>query len=403
MPNLTVKGVAATKEPGLYGDGGGLYLRIGPTGAKWWALRTVIRGKRRELGLGSVDLVPLAEAREKATAFRKIARDGGDPASDRKAAAEAIRKAEQQALMTFEEAAKRVYAALLPTWKNAKHTETWWATIETYVLPHFGKQPIHTLTSADILKALSPLWTTTPETAKRLRQRLTAIFDWAKGAGHYTGDNPVIGVDRSLPMVKRDLQHLAAMDWREVPSFIADLGDREGISARCLEFTILTAVRSGEARGATWAEIDLKEGAWLIPGERMKRGLPHRVPLSRAALEVLEKVRGLDPVLVFPSVQRGKDGAGKVMSDMVFKALTDRMGREGFTTHGFRSSFRDWCGESAKADPEVAEAALSHATGNAVSRAYARSDLFDRRRVLMDAWAAFATGANGQVVQLVRA
>lgn len=403
MPKLTVKGVAAAKEPGLFGDGGGLYLRIGPTGAKSWAFRSVIRGKRRELGLGSVDLVTLAEARERAAAFRKVARDGGDPDADRKAAAEAVRKAEEQALMTFEAAAKTVYDALLPTWKNAKHTENWWASIETLALPHFGAKPIHTLTSADILKALSPVWTTTPETAKRLRQRLTAIFDWAKGAGHYAGDNPVEGVERSLPMVKRDKGHFAAMDWRDVPAFMADLSYREGVSARCLEFAILTAVRSGEARGATWAEINWKEGAWLIPGERMKRGLPHRVPLSQAALEVLERAKGLDPVLVFPSVQRGKDGSGKPMSDMVFKALTDRMGREGFTTHGFRSSFRDWCGESAKADPEVAEAALAHATGNAVSRAYARSDLFDRRRVLMDAWAAFVSGTVGHVVQLVRA
>ena len=305
--------------------------------------------------------------------------------------------------MTFEEAARRVYTALLPTWKNAKHTETWWATIETYALPHFGKSPIHMLTSADILKALSPLWTTTPETAKRLRQRLTAIFDWAKGAGHYAGDNPVTGVERSLPMVQRVQQHLAAMDWRDVPAFMGELKGREGISARCLEFAILTAVRSGEARGAIWAEVDIKAGVWTIPGERMKRGLPHRVPLSDAVLALLDKVQGLDPILIFPSVQRGKDGAGKIMSDMVFKALTDRMGREGFTTHGFRSSFRDWCSESAKADHELAEAALAHAVGNAVSRAYARSDLFDRRRVLMDSWAQFATGAMGDVVRLVRA
>lgn len=211
------------------------------------------------------------------------------------------------------------------------------------------------------------------------------------------------GVERSLPVLKREKEHLAAMAWRSVPAFMSDLAQREGVSARCLEFAILTAVRSGEARGATWAEIDLKEGVWLIPGDRMKRGIPHRVPLSEAALDVLERAKGLDPVLVFPSVQRGTDGAGKPMSDMVFKALFKRMDRDGFTTHGFRSSFRDWCSESAKADPEVAEAALAHATGNAVSRAYARSDLFDRRRVLMDAWSAFATGTTGQVVQLVRA
>lgn len=183
MPKLTVKGVAAAKEPGLFGDGGGLYLRIGPSGAKSWAFRSVIRGKRRELGLGFVELVTLAEARERAAAFRKVARDGGDPDADRKAAAEAIEKAERQAMMTFEAAARTVYNSLLPTWKNAKHSEIWWASIESYVLPHFGKEPIHKLTSADIRKALSPIWTSTPETAKRLRQRRSAIFAWTKGAG----------------------------------------------------------------------------------------------------------------------------------------------------------------------------------------------------------------------------
>jgi integrase len=190
------------------------------------------------------------------------------------------------------------------------------------------------------------------------------------------------------------------MDWQDLPGFMADLARREGVSARTLEFIILTGVRSGEARGARWNEIE--GNIWTVPGERMKRGVPHRVPLSPDALAVLDKVRGLDEDLIFPSVQRGKDGKGKGQSVMVFKALFKRMNRDGFTTHGFRSTFRDWCSESAKAEREVAEAALSHATGNEVERAYARSDLFDRRVVLMDAWARYATGQTGDVVRMVR-
>lgn len=232
---------------------------------------------------------------------------------------------------------------------------------------------------------------------------MSTIFDWAKGAGHYPHENPVNGIKKALPTVKRRAEHMAALDWRDVPTFMDDLADREGVSARTLEFLILTAARSGEARGARWNEIDLEAREWVIPGERMKRGVPHRVPLSEAAVAVLEGVRGLDADLVFPSIQRGEKGEARPQPVMVFKALMKRMGREGITVHGMRSSFRDWCSESAHADREVAEAALSHATGNEVERAYARSDLFERRRSLMDAWSRFAVGKRGNVADLVRA
>ncbi|MDE3239188.1 MAG: site-specific integrase, partial [Paracoccaceae bacterium] len=221
--------------------------------------------------------------------------------------------------------------------------------------------------------------------------------------GHFFGDNPVDLIAVTLPKVDVTQEHLAAMPWRDVPAFTRALDAQQSTSARCLRFLILTAARSGEARGAAWSEIDFAGKVWNIPAERMKRKKPHRVPLSPEAIEVLEEMRDLDPVLVFPSPRRGKDGSGQVMSDMAFKSLFGRMGVDGFTTHGFRSSFRDWCSESAKADPELAEAALSHATGNSVTRAYARSDLFERRRDLMEAWARHATGSAGDVVQLVRA
>ena len=400
---LTVKGIEAKKEPGMYGDGGGLYLRVGPTGSKSWILRTVISGKRRELGIGSAELVTLAEARERALAMRKVARGGGDPDADRIAAQKAVMEAQRRERMTFDQAAKAVHAKLLPTWRNKKHGEVWLASIELHANPTLGKKPIHTLGRDDMLKVLEPIWAEKPETAKRLKQRLGIIFDWARGEGHYPTTSPLEELKLALPKMAASNRHLAALPWRDLPGFMAQLSAREGMSARCLEFIILTAARSGEARGARWSEIDFEGMAWNVPAERMKRGVPHRVPLSPEAIALLGQVRGLDPVFLFPSPQRARDGSGKAMSDMAFKLLFGRMGVDGFTTHGFRSTFRDWCSESAHADPELAEAALSHATGNAVTRAYARSDLFERRRALMDSWAAHATGKAGQVLQLVRA
>lgn len=401
---LTVKGVEAKREPGMYADGGGLYLRVGPTGSKSWILRTVIRGKRRELGIGSVDLVGLADARLKAVELRGVARSGGDPDAQRKAAQKAAREAHERALMTFERAAKLVHAKLLPSWRNKKHADTWISSIELHANPTIGRKPIEKVERSDVLKVLEPIWSVKVETAKRLRQRMELIFDWASGEGHYPHPNPVRGLRLALPKVATSDNHLAAMPWREVPGFWTELCDRDAISALCLRFAILTAARSIEARGARWSEIDWEGKVWNVPGERMKRGKPHRVPLPDAAVAVLEAVRGLDQDFCFPSPQREKHGKTRPMSDMAFKLLYGRMDVSGFTSHGFRSAFRDWCSESAKADPELAEAALSHATGSAVTRAYARSDLFDRRRELMEAWANFVTGETvGNVVQMVRA
>jgi integrase len=384
---LTAKTVATLKMAGSYADDDcpGLYLRIERAGSRSWVLRTIVHGRRRKMGLGSTALVGLAEAREKARVLRKVARDGGDPLAERR-----------RQRLTLRQVAEKVHAGLLPTWKNAKHAESWLASLKSYAFPTLGDRPIDTLTSADILAVLSPVWTARPETAKRVRQRLSTIFDWAIAGGHFTGQHPVAGVTRALPAVKRSSEHYEALPWQDVPAFALDLRQREGTSARLLEFAILTAARSGEARGARWDEI--AGGVWTVPASRMKRGVPHRVPLSAEALGVLDQVRGLDPVLVFPSPQRAADGSSRPASDMVFKALFTRMGRATLTAHGFRSSFRDWASESAHAPREVAEAALSHATGDATERAYARSDLLDRRRALMDRWGAFVAGRAAGVV-----
>jgi integrase len=386
----------------MYGDGGGLYLRVGPTGAKSWIVRTVIHGKRRELGIGGADLVSLAEAREKASEIRKVARSGGDPDADRKAAARAAAEAAQRNLLTFGKAAEAVHAKLLPKWKNKKHADTWLSGLQLHAFPRLGKKPIGSITRDDVLRVLEPIWTTRVETARRLRQRMHTVFQWAKDKGHFNGENPIDQIGLDLADVNRTRTHLAAMPWRDLPEFWTKLEGREGTSSACLRFLILTAARSGEARGATWAEIDFQGAMWIVPGSRMKRGIIHRVPLTAEAISILESMKGLDPVWCFPSPKRAKEGT-RPLSDMAFKLMFERMGVSGFTTHGFRSTFRDWCSEAAKADPELAEAALSHATGSAVTRAYARSDLIDRRRVLMSSWAQHATGAAGQIVQLVRA
>ncbi len=279
MKKLTVKQVSALKDPGMYSDGNGLYLRVGPTGGKSWILRTTIHGKRRELGLGSALFVSLAEARDLAFTYRKIARQGGDP--------DQIRKKES---LTFKQTALKVHKERQKGWKSEKHATAWLAMMENYAFPTLGSKPLHTIQSSDILAIISPIWETKPETARRLKQRIGVVFDWAKGNGQYTQENPVNGLRKALPNTKRTVQHMPSMPWQSVPGFMTQLGEREGVSARTLEFVILTAVRSGEARGARWEEID--GNVWHIPAERMKKGVAHRVPLSPEALAVLDKVRG---------------------------------------------------------------------------------------------------------------
>ncbi|MFC6635890.1 tyrosine-type recombinase/integrase [Sulfitobacter sediminilitoris] len=263
---LSVAKLRQIAEPGRYGDGGCLYLVVAPGGTKQWVARLTIHGRQTDLGLGGISNVTLAEAREETARLRKIARNGGDPRTER-----------SREKLTFSEAARHVYDQLRPTWKNKKHAETWLATLENYAFPSLGRRPIETISTADCLKVLSPIWTEKHETAKRLRQRIATIFDWAKGAGHYPFENPINGIEKALPTVKKSVAHMPALPWRDLPAFICDLQLREGVSARLLEFVILTAARSGEARGAKWSEID--GDSWVVPADRMKRGVEHRVPL----------------------------------------------------------------------------------------------------------------------------
>ncbi len=384
----------------MYSDGQGLYLCVAPGGTKSWILRTTIKGRRTangnpyrvEIGLGSVADVSLARAREEASPLRLQARKGINPLDERR-----------RKMLTFEQAARKVYEGLLPTWRNEKHAQTWWSTVDKHANSQFGNRPIESVTSADILEVLGPIWVERHETAKRLGQRLSTVFDWARGAGHYPNANPLDGLKKSLPPVKRRAIHMAALPWEELPAFMSELSERSGVSARTLEFIILTASRSGEARGARWSEFDFKSKVWTVPADRMKRGIEHRVPLCDEALAVLEKVRGLDDEFVFPATSRDNRGQVREQSVMVFKALLRRMRREGFTVHGFRSTFRNWCSDYQKAYRATAEAALSHATGlNDTESSYLRTDMFEDRRKLMTAWGKYTAGKSSDVVRLVQ-
>ncbi len=388
MPKLTVKLIQAINEAGRYGDGDGLYLEVGHTGSKSWILRTTVQGRRRDLGLGGISWVSLAEAREKARKFRKIAKDGGDPMAERRA---------KEGMPTFEEAARIVYDNLKPGWrKGGVHVKHWISSLERFVFPVIGQRPIDTIQSGDVLTVLTPIWHKTPETARRVKQRIRTVMAWAKGANLYPGENPVTAAEGSLPRhVAGQVQHYAAMPYDALPTFMADLATRDGIAAMALRFLILTAARSGEVRGAQWSEIDLENGVWTIPGARMKAKKDHRVPLTAEALAGLQAARGLGIDLVFPGQQRHKP-----MSDMTLTAVLKRMGRKDVTVHGFRSTFRDWAAERTNVPREIAKLCLAHFVGDAVERAYRRSDLFDKRRQLLEAWARFCSAASADVIEI---
>lgn len=384
---LTVNKVRSLDEPGRYSDGNCLYLVVAPGGSKSWVARLTIRGRQTDLGLGGVSYVSLAEARDEAARLRKMARQGADPRTERR-----------REVLTFEEAAWRVHDGLRPTFKSEKHAELWYSSLKIHALPQLGGMALEEITSADILAVLQPIWAEKHDTARRIKQRLATIFDWAKGSGHLATENPVNGVKRALPAVQRAVNHMAALPWKNVPDFVAELKERDAVAARCLEFLILTAGRSNEVRGARWAEVS--DTVWTVPPTRMKRGGAHEVPLSMGALDVIERVKALDHDLLFPSPNTIGSGSAAPLSVNAFRPLMSRMGYEGLTVHGFRSSFRDWAADFARADREVAEACLAHVRGDQTERAYARSSLLERRRSLMEAWGRFCTGEDAAVIEM---
>ena len=377
---LSALKVRQVSEPGRYPDGNGLYLVVSNTGAKRWLLRIVVHGRRRDMGLGSVSLVPLAEARELALRYRKAARDGGNPLDERRKA--------RNVVPTFAEAARKVHAESKATWKNKKHAQQWINTLETYAMPVIGDMQLNHIQSADILRVLSPIWLDKPETARRVRQRLSTVFDWAKAAGHRSDGNPVDAIERGLPKQAGKKEHHKAMPYADVPAFIQRLqrSDSRGRIARlAFEFLILTATRTSETLLAEWPEIDAAAAIWTIPADRMKAGREHRVPLSDRAQAIVAEIRqfGLDTPFIFPGTKLVKP-----MSNMVFLTMLKRM-EVPVTAHGFRSSFRDWVAETTNYPNELAEMALAHTVKDRVEAAYRRGDMLDRRRDMMDEWSEF--------------
>jgi integrase len=382
---LTAVRIRHITQPGRYADGNGLYLFVDDSGAKRWILRTVVTGKRRDIGLGSARLITLADARDEATRLRRIARAGHDPLAER--------RRERRTVPTFKKAAQTVHAAHAATFRNIKHKADWLSSLVMYAFPHFGDRSVDTITSADILKALSDIWLTRPETARRVRQRLRAVFDWAKASGFRPGDNPVDGIARVLPRHKVDKAHHAALPYREVPAFLEALREvSAGESTKlAFEFLVLTAARTSEVIGARWQEIDFVTKTWTVSADRIKAGRVHRVPLSTRCLALLARAEAIADggVYVFPG-----QSPKRPLSNMVFLMVLRRLGRNDVTAHGFRSAFRDWAAERTNVPRAVCEAALAHVVRDRTEAAYFRSDLFDRRRELMETWARFATSKS---------
>lgn len=379
MAGLNTKKLRENTNPGRYGDGGGLYLHVREGGSRQWLLRVTVQGKRKDISLGSVSVITLAEARELAHAMRKAARQGADPLHERR---------RNKTIPTYREAAQQVWEANRKTWQNTKHADQWINTQTTYAFPTVGNLRVDQISSSHVLDVLMPIWLAKEETARRLKQRMRMVFDWAKAAGHRSGDSPMEGIDKVLPRQKHEVKHHDALPWQAVPAFVCALRDREAgaVSAKALQFAILTALRSSEVRLATWEEIDFDTKTWTVPAARMKMKREHRVPLAPEAIAVLESCRGYGSTFIFPG-----DKPGRPLSNMAFSALIARMGQAGFTPHGFRSSFRDWCSENDAAPREIAEMALAHKVGDKTELAYARSDLLERRRELMTKWATYVS------------
>lgn len=418
MAKISAIQVKAAKHPGggrkgpfLISDGSGLYLQITESGTKSWLLRFMLHGKSRNMGLGSCDLgsggVSLAEARQMVVQAKALLRQGLDPIEARNAnikTQQAAKLEEQAKSITFEYAAQEYINAQKAAWSNSKHRAQWLSTLKTYAFPVIGHKAASEIDADAVEAILKPIWLEIPETASRLRGRIEAVLDFAKAKGWRSGDNPARwkeSLKHRLPPTSkvRRIKHYPALPWSRMPEFMIELKSHEGISVRALEFVILNACRSGEARGAKWNEIDLAARIWTIPAERMKSRREHRIPLSGPAMSVLKELlpfkRGPNSYL-FPS-----NKSGKMLTDMALSMLVRGMNEVKTSAsppwvdlkgvpvvvHGFRSTFRDWAEEATSTPHAVSEAALAHVVGDKVEAAYRRSDLFEKRRELMDGWA----------------
>ncbi|WP_041316978.1 tyrosine-type recombinase/integrase [Hyphomicrobium nitrativorans] len=380
---LNAAKVRTLNVPGRYSDGNGLYLEVAPSGAKRWLLRTVVQGRRRDFGLGSVSTVSLAEARLKAAKYRSIARSGGDPVADRNA---------QKGIPTFEHAARAVHNSHRQHWANSKHAAQWLTSLETYAFPLIGALPVNKIEPRDVLHVLNPIWLPKHETARRVRQRIKTVLDWCQASGFRDGTNPTDSIQKGLPKHNKPTRHHAALPYAKLPFFINALRSFEADTSvkLALEFLILTATRTNETLKATWNEID--GDIWTIPATRMKNKQIHRVPLPRRCVEILEEAKILSTgPYIFPGRQPTRP-----LSNMALLQVLRRLGLDGqATVHGFRSSFKDWATECTPFPHEVSEAALSHTVRDKTVAAYQRGDIFEKRRALMKDWQDYAIATAG--------
>jgi integrase len=400
--------VSNIKRRGINFVGGvtGLAVNVIESGSRSWILRYQVGGKRRDMGLGGYPSVTLAQAKEAARTARALLAQGIDPIEHSRAARSKL-ISERGTAITFAQAASQYIETHESSWRNVKHAQQWRNTIEAYATPIIGKVLVRDVALPQVLSILEPIWKTKTETASRLRGRIESILDWATARGYRTGPNPACWkglLDKLLPapgkIAKSD--HHRALPFADLAKFMKLLAAQDGLGARALEFTILTACRSGEVRGAKWEEFDLESGIWTVPAGRMKAGKEHRVPLSDAALTIVKTQKEYAFCeYVFPSSHRARnsDSEGAPLSDMTLSAVLRRM-KVAAVPHGFRSTFRDWCAETTDYPREVAEMALAHAIGNKVEAAYRRGDLFDKRKQMMQDWADYVSTINvdGQVL-----
>lgn len=395
IQRLSAMAVTRASKPGLYADGAGLYLRVSRNGSKSWAFRFTLRGKPREMGLGGLTKVSLADARKKAADVRLLLSNGHDPLELRQQEeAKRVREEKLNAArgMTFDKCAEAYIAAHEPSWKNEKHKQQWRNTIAAYVSPVFGNTRVQDIDLDLVMKVIEPIWNKKTETARRIRGRIEVILDWAKVRGYRSGENPARWrgqMDQLLPARSKlnSIKHHAALPYAEIPDFMKALRASVGNSAAALEFLILTAARTSEVIYAKLSEIDFKKKLWTVPAARMKSRREHRVPLSPAAVAILKRMEQAKGEYVFSG--RTPDSP---LSNMALLMTLGRMNRPDITAHGFRSTFRDWAAESTSFPSEVVEMALAHVIEGKTEAAYRRGDLLDKRRELMDAWGQYSAG-----------
>ena len=398
---LSARFVSTVKKKGRYSDGLGLYLQVGDGANKSWLFRYQLEGKKRQMGLGPLHAVSLSDARTRAEECRRKLVDGIDPIEERRMQKASARLATSKA-HTFKECAEALMRSKGPEWQNAKHSKQWGSTLETYVYPTIGELNVSDIDTGMMLQILEPIWSTKPETARRVRGRVETILDWAKARGWREGENPAMWrghLDKLLPSLKKasNVRHHPALPYAELGTFYEKLVNQGGVAAEGLRFLILTAARTSEVTGVTWDEIDLDERVWTIPADRMKANRHHRVPLSDEATGIVQRMlEAKHGKYVFP----GGSGDGS-LSNAAFTQVLKRMKCRDITVHGFRSTFRDWGAEQTAYPSEVLEMALAHTVGSKVEAAYRRGDLFEKRRRLMADWASFCQRAKGAMADNV--